>query len=123
MSGSIIICPAEAVPSGILYSGSTWNTALEFSQRWLGAQCRLSPAKLANSMIIFKNNCYHIEIARDSGGNTLTGCSCEAQRQQFHTGTDNKPRSKMSKRKPSSIKGKTLRQILLVAAGQVSQEC
>ena len=29
----------------------------------------------------------------------------------------------MSKRKPSSIKGKTLRQILLVAAGQVSQEC
>ena len=72
MSGSIIICPAEAVPSGILYSGSTWNTALEFSQRWLGAKCRLSPAKLANSMIIFKNNFYHIEIARDSGGNTLT---------------------------------------------------
>ena len=22
-------------------------------------------------MIIFKNNCYHFEIARDSGGNTL----------------------------------------------------
>ena len=73
MYGPIIICPAEAVPSGILYSGSTWNTALEFSQRWLGAQCSLSPAKLANSMIIFKNNCYHIEIARDSGGNTLNG--------------------------------------------------